>query len=213
MTRRRQTTQLVPVEPAHRRTWQSMWRRCSCGLPTPCVDRLLPASLPPFPPRARSRRTTFGPHPRITPTRPSPGPPQLRRAPQPSVPLPQRRRPSPPQPIPTQDRRTTKDRFPVSLRHSAPGGSRAQSAGSGGPPVSLSPRSSGDGTPMRRPPPPGSYLPGQRSRPATQHEVTSPTADGSCDLGGRNSIQSHGRPGPYPGRPAMADRQINLHHW
>lgn len=51
MTRRRQSIPLIPVTPAHRRTWQSLWRRCSCGLSAPCVDRLAPAAQPPFPPR------------------------------------------------------------------------------------------------------------------------------------------------------------------
>jgi hypothetical protein len=196
-----------------------LWRRCSCGLPTPCVDRLLPASLPPFPPRARSRGsapTALRPHPRTTPARSSPGAPQFRRAtsaPAP-VPLPQKRRPSPPQPIPAQERRATKDRLPLSLRHSAPGGSRAQSAGSGGPSVSLSPRPpGGDGTPMRKPPPPGSHLRRQRRRPAPHRKVAPPSPDGLHDRGSRISVQAHGRPGPSPGRPAMADRQINLHHW
>jgi len=30
----------VPVTPAHRRSWRTLWRRCSCGLAEPCVDRL-----------------------------------------------------------------------------------------------------------------------------------------------------------------------------
>jgi hypothetical protein len=51
MTSRRQTTSPVPLGPLHRRTWQSLWRRCSCGLAAPCVDRLVPASPLPFPPR------------------------------------------------------------------------------------------------------------------------------------------------------------------
>jgi hypothetical protein len=40
----------VPHEPAHRRVWRSLWRRCSCGLPAPCVDRLVPAPRLPYPP-------------------------------------------------------------------------------------------------------------------------------------------------------------------
>jgi|SRR4051812_13063791 hypothetical protein len=51
MTRRRKTTAPVPLGPLHRRTWQSLWRRCSCGLAAPCVDRLVPATPLPFPPR------------------------------------------------------------------------------------------------------------------------------------------------------------------
>jgi hypothetical protein len=39
----------VPHEPSHRRAWRSLWRRCSCGLPAPCVDRLVPAPRLPFP--------------------------------------------------------------------------------------------------------------------------------------------------------------------
>jgi hypothetical protein len=50
MTRRRPTTQPVPVTPTHRRDWRTLWRRCSCGLTCPCVDRLVPVKRRPFPP-------------------------------------------------------------------------------------------------------------------------------------------------------------------
>jgi hypothetical protein len=40
----------VPYGPAHKRQWRTLWRRCSCGLPAPCVDRLVPAPRLPFPP-------------------------------------------------------------------------------------------------------------------------------------------------------------------
>ncbi len=242
MTRRRQTTQLVPVEPAHRRTWKSLWRRCSCGLPTPCVDRLLPPTPLPFPPRAPARRpalTALPPRGRaaltsLLPSRPSPGAPHPRQssASQPSIPLPQRRRPSPPPPIPGQQRRTTKDRQPLPLRDSAPGGSRAQSAGSGETSVSLSQRSpGGDGAPMRSPSPPDGYLPRQRGRPSNKSSVASPsqgdTRDGDGRIvhrlrGGRilNQLRSgrvvhqvNERPWKASGRPVMAYRQINLRHW
>lgn len=222
MTRRRQTTQLVPVEPAHRRTWRSLWRRCSCGLPTPCVDRLLPAKPLPFPPRARVRRATiFRSRPRVTRTdltleRPSPG--------FPSVPLPPRRRPSPPQPIPRQERRTTKDRQPLSLRSSAPVDSRAQFAGRGSTSVSLSQGSPGGGIPMRNPSSPGSLIPHQRGRPTAEHTLGSPSRKDSLSPDGthnggdrplRNTqvTKARGRPWPIEGRPAMAYHQINLRHW
>ena len=44
----------VPHEPSHRRAWRSLWRRCSCGLPAPCVDRLVPPPRLPFPPNRDS---------------------------------------------------------------------------------------------------------------------------------------------------------------
>jgi hypothetical protein len=53
MTTRRRTTPPVPMSPIHRRSWRSLWRRCSCGLKEPCIDRLttpvlfLPADQPP----------------------------------------------------------------------------------------------------------------------------------------------------------------------
>jgi hypothetical protein len=51
---RRRCPRPVPHEPSHRRTWRSLWRRCSCGLPAPCVDRLVPAPQLPFPPNRAS---------------------------------------------------------------------------------------------------------------------------------------------------------------
>jgi hypothetical protein len=80
---RRRCPRPVPYEPSHRRTWRSLWRRCSCGLPSPCVDRLVPAPPLPFPPNRVSpadRRSTAsdGTHPptstsaRIQPPRASP---------------------------------------------------------------------------------------------------------------------------------------------
>ncbi len=56
MTSRRRTTTPVPMSPIHRRSWRSLWRRCSCGLKEPCIDRLttsalyLPTDQPPSPP-------------------------------------------------------------------------------------------------------------------------------------------------------------------
>jgi hypothetical protein len=47
---RKRRLEPVPHEPSHRRIWRSLWRRCSCGLPAPCVDRLVPAPRLPFPP-------------------------------------------------------------------------------------------------------------------------------------------------------------------
>jgi hypothetical protein len=62
--RRRRRLDPVPHEPSHRRVWRSWWRRCSCGLPAPCVDRLVPAPRLPFPP-ARNERSApvTGPQP------------------------------------------------------------------------------------------------------------------------------------------------------
>ncbi len=61
----------VPISPAHRRTWRSLWRRCSCGLPAPCVDR----GSAPSPTAATTPAAT--PPPTGTPRRPGspePGP-------------------------------------------------------------------------------------------------------------------------------------------
>jgi hypothetical protein len=60
----------VPHEPSHRRAWRSLWRRCSCGLPAPCVDRLVPAPRLPFPPdrgiRSSGRLTIADDEARLT---------------------------------------------------------------------------------------------------------------------------------------------------
>lgn len=58
--RRRRRLDPVPHEPSHRRLWQSWWRRCSCGLRAPCVDRLVPAPRLPFPPARNERRAPGG---------------------------------------------------------------------------------------------------------------------------------------------------------
>jgi hypothetical protein len=42
---RRRTPRPVPLGPTHKRAWRSLWRRCSCGLPAPCVDRRVPPSI------------------------------------------------------------------------------------------------------------------------------------------------------------------------
>jgi hypothetical protein len=39
----------VPIAPIHRRSWRTLWRRCSCGLSEPCVDRLTTARPLPDP--------------------------------------------------------------------------------------------------------------------------------------------------------------------
>jgi hypothetical protein len=57
MTSLRRPTAPVPLQPAHRRDWRTLWRRCTCGLKAPCVDRLVPATPRPFPPRAVGRAT------------------------------------------------------------------------------------------------------------------------------------------------------------
>jgi hypothetical protein len=36
----------VPLGPIHRRLWRTFWRRCSCGLPAPCIERRIPAPVP-----------------------------------------------------------------------------------------------------------------------------------------------------------------------
>jgi hypothetical protein len=59
----------VPITPAHRRTWQTLWRRCSCGLPAPCVDRrtAVPPTAartsPPVPPFAGAESRPAPPSP------------------------------------------------------------------------------------------------------------------------------------------------------
>jgi hypothetical protein len=50
MPPRHGSTLPVPIGPLHRRTWRTLWRRCTCGLPEPCVDRLTTTPLPPVPP-------------------------------------------------------------------------------------------------------------------------------------------------------------------
>jgi hypothetical protein len=86
MTTRRRTTPPVPMSPIHRRSWRSLWRRCSCGLKEPCIDRLTTSALylptdqepPPPPPPPAQRQAprpplspTAGevPHPRVAPNR------------------------------------------------------------------------------------------------------------------------------------------------
>ena len=62
MTTRRRTTPPVPMSPIHRRSWRSLWRRCSCGLKEPCIDRLtasvlyLPTEQTASPPAPSRRR-------------------------------------------------------------------------------------------------------------------------------------------------------------
>ena len=51
MTRSRRSTSPVPLQPTHRRSWRTFWRRCTCGLAAPCVDRAVPPKERPFPPR------------------------------------------------------------------------------------------------------------------------------------------------------------------
>ncbi|SNR27749.1 hypothetical protein SAMN06264365_101454 [Actinoplanes regularis] len=61
MTRCRMTTGGVPFSPRHRRDWRTLWRRCRCGLPAPCVDRLVPAPPKPYPPRGPAEQSGTGP--------------------------------------------------------------------------------------------------------------------------------------------------------
>ena len=61
MTRRRRSTQPVPLTLNHRATWRTLWRRCICGLPTPCIDKLTPPPQPPYPPRPAPPAVIFEP--------------------------------------------------------------------------------------------------------------------------------------------------------
>jgi len=51
MTRSHRSPSPVPLQPTHRRNWRTFWRRCTCGLTAPCVDRIVPPKERPFPPR------------------------------------------------------------------------------------------------------------------------------------------------------------------
>jgi hypothetical protein len=51
MTSRRRRVPPIPFQPTHRRSWRTLWRHCTCGLAAPCVDRLVPATQLPYPPR------------------------------------------------------------------------------------------------------------------------------------------------------------------
>ena len=69
MTISRKPTPPVPWAPAHRRSWRTLWRRCSCGLTEPCVDRVTtPADPVPIVDTAtpRPQRNTAEFHPRST---------------------------------------------------------------------------------------------------------------------------------------------------
>lgn len=58
----------VPVSPTHRRMWQTLWRRCSCGLPAPCVDRRPAQSHPePLPSTSTTQPPTAAPPTAATP--------------------------------------------------------------------------------------------------------------------------------------------------
>ncbi|MBQ0893440.1 hypothetical protein KBX37_10090 [Micromonospora sp. U56] len=49
----------VPLAPRHRRTWRSLWRRCTCGLTAPCPDRFAAVPVEPVPaPRRNAPRWT-----------------------------------------------------------------------------------------------------------------------------------------------------------
>jgi len=72
MTRRRQATKPVPLTPTHRRDCRTFWRRCTCGLTSPCVDRLVPATPLPFPPRtATAIHPSAGSHEERSPRYPT----------------------------------------------------------------------------------------------------------------------------------------------
>lgn len=66
----------VPVTPTHRRTWKTLWRRCSCGLTAPCVDRRpapRPAATPPpaAPPALPRPATESSPQKNVGPLSPA----------------------------------------------------------------------------------------------------------------------------------------------
>ena len=73
----------VPIAPAHRRSWRTLWRRCSCGLAEPCVDRLtmsrpLPTQSSPAEFETSSPANPHGPSlPALRPAHPA-DPPTLR---------------------------------------------------------------------------------------------------------------------------------------
>ena len=139
MTRRRQTSQPVPVTPTHRPDWRTLWRRCSCGLTCPCVDRAVPAKPRPFPP---STATTF-----LSPTSREdrcPIPPALvdylATVPFPIPggytalrPIPSPRRPSPPPTLPTWAVRRSPPTWPPqpTPKPQFPGASAAHPSGPG----------------------------------------------------------------------------------
>lgn len=52
----------VPLAPLHRRSWRTLWRRCSCGLPEPCVDRVTTPAPPPPPSPPHPARGRATPH-------------------------------------------------------------------------------------------------------------------------------------------------------
>jgi hypothetical protein len=114
MTTRRRTTPPVPMSPVHRRSWRSLWRRCSCGLKEPCIDRLttsalyLPTDQPPPPPSppvqdatsasipggavtnvGRARAGEYTPAYLLDRTPRQPGPANVRRSVSARVPVPQ----------------------------------------------------------------------------------------------------------------------------
>jgi hypothetical protein len=60
MTSHRGSIQPVPIQPRHRRTWRSFWRRCTCGLTAPCVDRHLPSTDQPWPPQTPASQPPTG---------------------------------------------------------------------------------------------------------------------------------------------------------
>lgn len=219
MTRRRETTALVPVEPRHRRTWQSLWRRCRCGLPAPCVDRLVPSPPLPFPPRptrarARPAARPAGPHPRAmapsgAPRRLPPGARRPRRIASAASAMPQIRRAAPQSPIPRQgpvprqgsnprqgssppqERSNAQDKRLPTQPDPRPGGTRAKPPGTGVTPLSLSWCSPGGGRDPVRTPPPGD-ISGSTSRRAEP-----PSRDGDRANGGgrRGHRTDDGRPG------------------
>ncbi len=226
MTRRHATTALVPVEPQHRRTWQSLWRRCSCGLPAPCIDRLVPAPPLPFPPRPTGARPrpaagTVGTRPRaVAPSRAPRRLPQGGRRPRPittaAVGVPRIRRAAPRFAVPVQEGRETQGKGPPTQRAPAPGELRAKPPGAGDAPVSLSRCPPGGGrAPIRTLLPPGdigSLIGG----PSTAGGGCADGGDRRHDRTGDGRAGRRSRPGAggsAGGRPAMANHLINVRPW
>jgi hypothetical protein len=84
MTTSRRPVDPVPITPSHRRTWRSLWQRCSCGLTAPCVDRLTSPSPLVEPPRT-SAPTQSRPPARVpAPARPPAPAPDPARPPAPA---------------------------------------------------------------------------------------------------------------------------------
>jgi hypothetical protein len=182
MTRRRQTSQPVPLTPTHRRDWRTLWRRCTCGLTSPCVDRRVPAKPRPFPPSIATPPI----HPLVEYLASVPFPVHCGFA----VPLPFPTVPPPP-PTPTPPPRPTPQPPLPSAPAAHQGGSTAHPGGPavhpggqgalGGPgpspcPVPRTGAAPVSSTPRSRPRPTAANTTSPSSRPQRQRPRTRPTA-------------------------------------